>query len=88
MRQEPRTWHGLAYADCPDFESVLQAYGRHVGKEVLVCSPGLLDCDECFGSVVMPRLNDSGRRDMSRNGPRGLVIGWGSEFVCRGGGKM
>lgn len=30
------------HADCPDFCSAMQASGRHVYKEVLVCRPGLL----------------------------------------------
>ena len=69
--------------------SMVQAYGRHVGKEVLVASPGRRDCVNCeenFGSVL-PRLNDSDRRDMSRIAPHGLVMDCGSEFMCRGGRK-
>lgn len=69
--------------------SIVQALYQHSRKEVLAASPGLLDCDEllsAFGSVV-PRLNDSGRRDMSRNSPRGQVLGCGSEFMCRGRGR-
>jgi hypothetical protein len=65
---------------------MVQAYGRHVGKEVLVACPGQRDCEENFGSVL-PCLNDSGRRDMSRIAPHGLMMGCGSEFMCRGGGK-
>lgn len=62
---------GASQADCPDYESALQACGRHVSKEVLVGRPGLPGLELCGGSVVL-RLNDSIRRDMSRNGPRGL----------------
>lgn len=46
-----------ALADCPDSQSVVQASGRHVGKEVPVARPAQGVRGVC-GSVV-PRLNDS-----------------------------